>query len=375
MKKLIGITYIVLIGILLTTSAITVAWFTGNDFLRIESIDLVYKSVDDLLISTSIDGEYTDELEIGDMQESGQFIPVSSVFSEDWIENKEKFPSFVDPLKAGDVVTPDVGNPYVSTTYVKETKGFYSQELFLKSSSDKNAVIVSDTLTTFIEADRTSNEDRAKELVEEDPSLGTVAHVKEQLDNIANSIRMSVLVDADNKYEYKIYDPHKDEDVYFGGIVDSDCSGVFDSRIDQANTEDRYEVLYGDVKNKENIVYNNKTELESKKTKPTWFDSGHSKSTYTIDLEESINAGVEIKKENSISLERNEELRKNLIDGHIADRSELDDLLLIPLKANVPTRIVLSVYLEGWDKDNIDATMGASFVGQVTFGIVDRNIA
>ena len=45
-------------------------------------------------------------------------------------------------------------------------------------------------------------------------------------------------------------------------------------------------------------------------------------------------------------------------------------MIRIPLKRGEPKKIVLSIYLEGWDRDNVNNTMGANFISNVTFKIL-----
>ena len=85
------------------------------------------------------------------------------------------------------------------------------------------------------------------------------------------------------------------------------------------------------------------------------FDAVSRKIAYTYNEEASIANGLEIAKEESFSLEDiNSEATK----------------LLIPCYANKPTEIIVSIYLEGWDLDCINATMGASFSTKLNFKLL-----
>ena len=75
--------------------------------------------------------------------------------------------------------------------------------------------------------------------------------------------------------------------------------------------------------------------------------------TYTFNKANSN--GLEIAKEESFSLDDiNSEATK----------------LIIPCYANKPTEIIVSIYLEGWDLDCINATMGASFSTKLSFKLL-----
>ena len=79
------------------------------------------------------------------------------------------------------------------------------------------------------------------------------------------------------------------------------------------------------------------------------------KSAYTYNEQNSLQAGVKYKQEPSISLD---------------DINSNDNPLLIPCYNGVPTEIVLSIYLEGWDLDCYNSTMGASFDAQLSFKVL-----
>ena len=58
----------------------------------------------------------------------------------------------------------------------------------------------------------------------------------------------------------------------------------------------------------------------------------------------------------------------------MAEIGSADNKLLIPCEAGVPKEIVVSIYLEGWDKDCINATMGASFIDKLSFKLAKGGI-
>ena len=64
---------------------------------------------------------------------------------------------------------------------------------------------------------------------------------------------------------------------------------------------------------------------------------------------------VEIKKEDSYDL-------KDFNDDPIKP-------FHFPVYRDHPQEIVLSIYLEGWDLDSVNYTMGAAFISELTFKI------
>ena len=95
------------------------------------------------------------------------------------------------------------------------------------------------------------------------------------------------------------------------------------------------------------------------------FDSLHQQGVHRLDLEASRKNGRIIEQEESISLE----------DLGVKDQKKGNQLSLkdskriIPLYRNKPRKIILSLYREGWDRDCINQTMGASFLSSISFGI------
>ena len=76
---------------------------------------------------------------------------------------------------------------------------------------------------------------------------------------------------------------------------------------------------------------------------------------HQFDEAASVANGLEFAKEDSMSLDEiNSEATK----------------LLIPCYGHKPTEIVVSIYLEGWDLDCINATMGASFSTKLSFKLL-----
>jgi len=361
-----------MIGLLIAGSANTIAWFNSSNYLTIEYIDVSFKGGDDLLISTKRDDEesYKSVLDGEDLESSDLFKPVSSMSSQEWINNKASYPSFLgDYDRNASEIVEDGENKYVLPHVTVANEGYYSQELFLKSSQDHYAYVDTSNSLSYIVADEDNNFAAAEQLVRNNSDIGTIQELVEKMNYLQKSMRFSILCDSLDRYDYKVFDPFKENATYFGGTIDTEYKGVFDTKFDTESGK-YFEIFYGDVSNRENLVYTF-NQNNDKKTSPTWFDSGHKENTYIIDTEASINNGVVLAEEQSISLAENENLVNRLIDG---DRTGADNLLLIPLKANVPTRIVVSIYMEGWDVDNVDSAMGGSFSANISFGLLDRYI-
>ena len=186
----------------------------------------------------------------------------------------------------------------------------------------------------------------------------TVDEIEEKLNKLENSMRFSILVNTPNFYQYYIIDPNKDENkvTYYAGRLDVNADDYFDTFNDR-------EILYGEVENRDAIVYDNPEDptfvKPFRETPNEFFGNAFSgkndKSAYTYNEQNSLQAGVKYKQEPSISLD---------------DINSNDNPLLIPCYNGVPTEIVLSIYLEGWDLDCYNSTMGASFDAQLSFKVL-----
>ena len=205
-----------------------------------------------------------------------------------------------------------------------------------------------------------------------------------KMDNLYKALRVSLLVpDEDengkDEYNYTILDPFMETDsqgndieTVFAGRLNTSTDEFFDTYdagMDKDNDHYFKETFYGDIdeKTRDNAIYSasptDKTTTISgtiSKYDKSSFNAYTDSNTYALDVESSLkedsqgNALVRAAKEHAVAM-RNQ-------GGRDAD-------LLIPVYANTPRKIVLSIYLEGWDLDCIDSTMGAYFTSTLSFTI------
>lgn len=339
----------------------TIAWYASSDRLQVNSIDLDLRTDESvgLLISTSADDDsFKEKLETKDLKKVGEFIPTSSMFQDNWMSTRNDLPLFYD--SSSDVAPNGIPSLNVSD------KGFYQQKLYLLNNIDYYVTL--DTEQTFVTSDKTANHLRAQALVGKVGEL-TVDEIEEKLNNLENSIRFSILVNTPNFYQYFIVDPNKKENevTYYAGRLDNNGDGYYDTfpAIDDNNQAVEKEIIYGEVENRDQIAYDNPTSDtlapidDYDPFRHSFFGNsfeGKSKETaYTYNEQNSLQAGVKYKQEPSISLD---------------DINSNDNPLLIPCYNGVPTEIVLSIYLEGWDLDCYNSTMGASFDAQLSFKVL-----
>ena len=345
------------ISLILGTVALSVislsaslAWYASSDRLQVNSIDLDLRTDESvgLYIGTSTNEEaFKEKLSNEDLNKVKQFAPTSSMFHNHWLDAKKDMPEFYNLTEHDIYGVPDFNKP--------SSEGFYQQKLYLLNNIDYYVTL--DTEQTFITSDKTSNHLRAQALVGKVGEL-TVDEIEEKLNKLENSMRFSILVNTPNFYQYYIIDPNKDENkvTYYAGRLDVNADEYYDTFNDR-------EILYGEVENRDAIVYDNPEDptfvKPYKETPNEFFGNAFSgkndKAAYTYNEQNSLQAGVKYKQEPSISLD---------------DINSNDNPLLIPCYNGVPTEIVLSIYLEGWDLDCYNSTMGASFDAQLSFKVL-----
>ena len=146
------------------------------------------------------------------------------------------------------------------------------------------------------------------------------------------------------------------EETELGGLLDNNRDGYYDYAKNGSNGKIQ-EVIYGDVNDRSLISYKDPEipgyedeELEkAQRFIGNSFTGKHKKGAYTFDEEASSLKHLEFKEEGALSVE------------------EIGSQLKIPCYGGQPREIVLSIYLEGWDLDCINATMGASFNTRLSF--------
>ena len=112
----------------------------------------------------------------------------------------------------------------------------------------------------------------------------------------------------------------------------------------------KYQEIYH--QNEDKIVYDDPSLndiLTSKKY--TCFDADVKKGVRHFNWEKSIENGFVPAKEDSLSL------------------LEIEDVVEIPVFAYQPKKIVVSLYLEGWDRDNTELSVFGSFNASLSFKI------
>ena len=343
--------------------SITLAWYASNDRLNISAFEVQINGDHTLLISTSDDiSTFKESLSKEELNPVESFAPVSSMFKSKWMDQKSDTPIFYDN-SSSNVTT--AGEPAVK----QMSKGFYQQKIYLLSDFSYNVTL--DMKNTSFLNNHDANQAKAKELYKEDKSL-TVEEYKTALDNLLNCVRLSILIPEEDNYSYFIVDPYKNEtEVVFGGRLDNDADGYYDTYeclSDEGKIIEK-ETVYGEVLDRSKLLYDDPTgePVVEKEEQNHFFGNsfvGDSKgSAYTYNEARTI-----------ASLEEGEEIYAKEQSYSYADINRSDSKLLIPCQAGVPREIVVSIYLEGWDRDCVNATMGSSFIDNISFKLAKGGV-
>lgn len=348
-KRTVLTLYVGAISLSIATLSMSLAWYSASRILRIDSITISIDCDRQLAISTKEDEGYRSVLNTDDLQEVGKFYPVTSAHT-DWYDQKLDKPEFYS-----DTVFTESDDAELSQ---KMDYGYFSQKLYLKSDDD--VIVTLNTEETFINPKEDYNHIYAQEVAAKDPSV-TAEEVEEQLNTLAKAMRFSILVLDEDHYEYVIIDPNKEGDTYYGGILDVNDDDYYDY-YKNSNDNLYYERFYGEVNNRELLRYDEPSEDDSgykdPNEEPHAFNAKHKKDIKKVNLQKSQEAGLEIKKEISHTLE---------------EFSSNKNLLRFPVYRDKPQEIVLSIYIEGWDLESINCTKGATFDSSLGF-IIEREM-
>ncbi len=361
-KQKVALSIVTITAILGASAGVSFAWYANGAYLRTSNVGIDLTSEPELGLGLAHSenpedyhyGEfpmeelpkmvsgYTDELDDWD-QNSGinGFVPVSSMFSDEWIGKYDESGELIDPVFRMNYKRASI---YREESYHKTSEakaGFYSVPLYLYCDHDMNVTIDSNG-TTFT-PDEETNLKQAKILHQENDDI-SVERYKEYLDNLHKSLRYSIY-DCETK-KYWIIDPTKEGDTYLSGVLDLDANNVYDYYYDK-DTDSYFEFLFGEYDTSKEIVYKENASSEAV-TQYDTFNARHEEGVNAVDIENCL-ANDMLKKEDSYSTQ------------------ELDNVDMISLVNHVPHRIVLSIYIEGWDRDNISVASYGSFFASIKF--------
>ena len=343
--------------------SITLAWYASSDRVNVGAFEVQINGNHNLLISTVNEaGTFKESLEKEELNGVDLFVPVSTMYKHTWMDEKSDTPLFYDTSFYN---VPSSGVPQIR----KAERGFYQQKIYLLSDFSYNITLdVEETKFSFDEA---ANQKRAEQLHKENNSL-SVEEYKAYLDDLVKCIRLSILVPEEEGYKYFIVDPYKEENqvTNYGGRLDNDNDGYYDTYeyLDQGQIVQK-ETVYGEVLDRSKLEYDDPTgepvvELPE-------VEHFHGNSFKGVSKGSAYAYNEDKTKEN---LEEGETIYAVEESLSFADINRPDNELLIPCVAGVPKEIVVSIYLEGWDLDCVNATMGASFVDNICFKLAKGGV-
>ena len=346
----------VVLGMLIGLTALTagsfstsLAWYITSSSVSVENLEVKLKTEHNLLISTQKDGDYVSELGTKELKPSvGNFAPVSTMFESKWRDGKNQ-PEFYEYRG---YYTPSSGIPYGPE---KIETGFFTQTLYLLSDDDVYVTLDRDFL--YVRAYEAANRKTAAALA------GTYLYrdfteeeIYERLNQVHKSMRFSFYFQETD--QYFIVDPTKEGTTYYGGILDTFRDGYYD-RYTGTDGVAR-EVVYGEYNDASLIRYGELLESDSVvEGELTCFNAAHHGQTRPFDAQASEEAGFKFKEEPSIT------------NSDLSDDPDVEaNAFAVHLARNVPLAFTLSIYLEGWDYDCVNAVMGASFLAGLQFKIL-----
>ena len=352
------------IALSLISLSASLAWYASSDRLLVDTIDISINSGDHhLFVSTSpSEDTFKEKIEKEELQTVEEFMPVSTMFKSAWMKNKEDTPVFYDNASTA---VPNDGVP----DYEQAKKGFFQQKLYFSSDMHLDYYATLSGKDSIFKADEAANLLRAQALKEQIDDLSE-EEIQSKLDNLVNSLRISILVPDEEYYGYYIVDPMKKtgDVTYLAGRLDNDKDGYFDTYESRDGNGEiiEKEIVYGEIKNRENVLYKNpagnmlrggksgSSEEEQQHFFGNSFNARSKANAYTVD-EDNLDIATMFAEEGALSLEEVE---------------SYDTPLRIPLRVGQVTEVVLSIYVEGWDLDCYNSTMGASFISTLSFRLL-----
>ena len=337
----------------------TYAWFALSQAGKVSFMDFAIKESHSLEIGLKDrDGEihYYDTLNDAILEEyfpaykaGTPLSDLSSMYQDLWLNDNTNYETDFPILRQAYMKGGDYHASYPAQ------QGFYQFEFYFKGDTDMYLFLDRDE--TYTKALHEKNQEYADAYNEKaDDSKKIDA---KDLDNVVNATRVSFF----SKDGFSIYEPNalSSSHTTFGGILDATTKdGYYD--YDENNRE----IVYGEYDANTTLVYDSPVEEDSSlKGKATCFNAIHKAGIERFNLEKSKENGLSFKQEKTYTLEQ---LSISKEDGQF-DKESMRPIAL--LKREEPTRVVVTIYLEGWDYDVTEAIGNGSF----TLGLSFRGLA
>lgn len=275
---------------------------------------------------------------------------LSSMYQELWLNDNTNYETDYPILRQAYTKGGDYHASYPAQ------QGFYQFEFYFKGDSDMYLFLDRDE--TYTKALHDKNQEYADAYNKETEESKKI-DVKD-LDNVVNATRVSFF----SKDGFSIYEPNalSSSHTVFGGILDATSKdGYYDY-----DENSKKEIVYGEYDPNSTLIYDSPSETDSSLSgRATCFNAIHKAGIERFNLEKSKQAGLSFKEEKTYTLE---EMSISKETGQY-DPETMRPIAL--LKREQPTRVVVTIYLEGWDYDVTEAIGNGSF----TLGLSFRGLA
>jgi hypothetical protein len=325
------------LGVFVTS---TVAWFDISNNLIVNNLSLSFSDDPGIKIAFSKDGQlYSDanqevlKNEAG-VNTSASLSVLTSAFQSEWLNDKTIFDDTMPILRSG----PDLGNKIASS-------GFIQLPLYFVSSQD--GYIYLDKTTTFSANDE-ANEKSARHY--------NVS--QESLDKIEGCSRVSFYSED---YGFKIYEPNAKtpSKTLLGGRLDLN---PFDGYFDY-NSNSKREELFGEYNRDEATLFYGlaTTEDSTFEGNNDCFHAATKAGIAPLDIETSIAKG---------DLKIAQETTHVLSELTAPEDGQSVGMPITYCYAWEPKKVIVTIYVEGWDFDTVTAIAQASFDFKLVFTAV-----
>lgn len=318
-----------------TSAVATSAWYALVEVATVGNLNLQIDMSDAWMSMKLLRNGDLIEDEEGDgytKEELGQIDTVlgevSGMFESDWLNDSTNMtaalPRFHSNYMPG----------HSSTRLVEFSENIYVQNEFIFEAGDDVDIMLDES--SFIQANVDANKHTAE-------LLGYDAERAEALNDVVHAVRISFF----SEDGYIIANPGESNETYYGGILDLNKDGYYDDI-------DNKEILYGEYTGEVSYLPGEENETEPLISNRNTFIASHRKGVEKVNKN---SPGLTIKKENAYKLQ----------DLKYEENNPLKILTPIcHVKKGVQKRVVVSIYVEGWDLHMTDDIASAS---------VDVNIA
>ena len=334
-KRLVVGAFGLLCALGVSSISMSLAWYASGTRLLVSGMDVRFIGSKEIKIGISPDGEFKESLG-EELNQIDNYYPVSSMYSSLWLNDKGTTPKFRNSYRS---VDPNIKSTYQEST--EATGGYFQQELYLYSESRVWITIDKDLISFTPDVEK--NKEKAEKLVYS--SSDPYEQILEDLNHVTDSLRFSILNPNDDEYGYYIIDPYKQEDTYLCGTLDNTQDGYYDNI-------DGHEIVFGEYDHEEEIIYDSPLGEDSQiEGRQSVFNAKHKKGIESFDPSQLNENKLGAHKENSLA------------------KNDIEDTIEIALEPQEPKKIVVSLYLEGWDRDNTDYSAYGSFNASMSFKI------